>query len=203
MHALSLTPPIAHTLICTLSDTRYKHTNIHRADMRRHLALWGHHRYLALSAATSCEPCLAVGQRLTDPGAYSLWRSSLAAKEPSRETTSKVYIQAHSLEVAMRILHVRKRARWTEGAGARDAHIILQLNVGALRQQRPNNLQVAAVRGDVEWRPSVLRRRRENCDQRLPSPSVLPLGAAQDHPISHPSGGGRPRRAGAECQSHP
>jgi hypothetical protein len=33
---------------------------------------WGQQRYLALVAATYGGLCLAVGQSLTDPGAYSL-----------------------------------------------------------------------------------------------------------------------------------
>jgi hypothetical protein len=64
--------------------------------------------------------------------------------------------------IATRLLHVRKRARWTEGAGAHDAHILLCLHVGALRQQRLHHLQMAVLRGCVERRPSVLRRRRES-----------------------------------------
>jgi hypothetical protein len=44
---------------------------------------WGRQEYLALAAATYCGPCLAAGWSLTDPGAYSLWRSSLEAEEPA------------------------------------------------------------------------------------------------------------------------
>jgi hypothetical protein len=44
--------------------------------------------------------------------------------------------------------------------GAREIHIILRLHVGAFRQQRLDNLQVAEIRGEDERRPSVLRRRR-------------------------------------------
>jgi hypothetical protein len=47
----------------------------------------------------------------------------------------------------MRNLHVRESARWAEGAGTRDAHIVFRLHVGALRQQRLNHLQVATTRG--------------------------------------------------------
>jgi hypothetical protein len=82
-----------------------------------------------------------------------------------------------SPKIAVRILHERERARWTEGAGACDAHLNLRLHVGALRQQRPNHLQVAALRGGVERRPSILRRRREHCGKRLPPPSSRPSPA--------------------------
>jgi hypothetical protein len=70
---------------------------------------------------------------------------------------------------------------WTEGAGARDAHIRLRLHVGALRQQRPNHLQVAGNRGGEERRLSVLRRRRASrsapASAILPRPSRLPAPA--------------------------
>jgi hypothetical protein len=88
-HALSLTLPIAHTLTCTLFDKRYKHTQTyndtltHARTHRIHaVAGWGRHRYLTLAAATYCGPCLAAGQRLTDPDAYSLWRIFAMALKP-------------------------------------------------------------------------------------------------------------------------
>ena len=85
---------------------------------------------------------------------------------------SKRGIQARRLKVAMRLLHVRERARWTASAGARDAHIRLRLHVGALRQQRPNHLCVALLRGEVERRPSVLRRKRAS--RSAPPSAILP-----------------------------
>jgi hypothetical protein len=85
-----------------------------------------------------------------------------------------------SLKIAMHILHVRgERARWTKGAGARDAHIRLRLHVGALRQQRLDHLQVAVFRGGVERRYPVLRRRRGKFPPFaiIPRPSRLPAPA--------------------------
>jgi hypothetical protein len=76
---------------CTISDIRairtltYTDTHMHaRTHIRIHdVAGWGRQGNLAPAAATYCGPCLAVGQSLTDPGAYPLWRSSLAADAPS------------------------------------------------------------------------------------------------------------------------
>jgi hypothetical protein len=50
-----------------------------------------------------------------------------------------------------------------------NAHLLLRLHVGALRQQGLNHLQIAVLRGQEEWRPSVLRRRRAS--QSAPSPA--------------------------------
>jgi hypothetical protein len=91
---------------------------------------------------------------------------------------SKTGKKLHLLKASIRILHVRESERWTEGPGARHAHIILRLHVGARRQQRPNRLQVAVLRGEVERRPSVLRRRPASRSAPpsavLPRPSSLP-----------------------------
>jgi hypothetical protein len=62
--------------------------------------------------------------------------------------------------------------------GARHAHIILRLHVGARRQKRLNHLQVAVLRGEVKRRISILRRRRASTSAPpsaiLPRPSGLP-----------------------------
>jgi hypothetical protein len=54
----------------------------------------------------------------------------------------------------------------------RDAHLLPRLHVGALRQQRPNQLQVAGNRGGDERRLSVLRRRRAS--RSAPASAILP-----------------------------
>jgi hypothetical protein len=50
-----------------------------------------------------------------------------------------------------------------------NAHLLLRLHVGTLRQQCSNHPRVALLRGDEEWGPSVLRRRRAL--QSAPSPA--------------------------------
>jgi hypothetical protein len=66
---------------------------------------------------------------------------------------------------------------WTEGAGARDAHIRLRLHVGALRQQRHNHIQVVLFTGGDERRPSVLRHMQNRGQS---------YGAAQDTALLYP-----------------